>query len=591
MISFVRLFSLRPIALGLLLGLVAAAPASALRQGDRLQLGTAATADAALKPVSVPWQQADAGAIAVADTAAWQWLGLELLATTDNARVQPVRWFGEIVPLPVTHTGPYRYLDLAPLLARSTGQVVVNDDRTAQIQAPNPEAIATIRDLRFNRQAWGWRVVLELDRPTLWQQRFTRKQAAIALPAVLAPQANAAVAALTSAPEATEDGDRPALSVTTESTHTQLQLEIPTGLGLRATTLANPPRLVLDLRADALSDRAIQWRPGLRWQQRYLELEGDRFAITWLEIDAAEASRLRPFWAGEISGEAPEIPGLLPLRQMARPRRLAVAINGGFFNRNNKFPLGALRQNDRWLSSPILNRGIVAWGDRDGFWFGRGRFFEVFQTAAQRWPGIFLNSGYVQPGLARYTPAWGPTYTPASDGETIVTVGGNRILQRVAAGSSAIAIPRDGYAIAIRDAPQLATAFVPGTPIAIEQGTVPPELQQFPQALGAGPLLLQDGRLVLDAAAESFSTAFARQAAPRSAIARDRRGNLLLVAFGDRVGGKGPTLTETARLLQLLGATDALNLDGGSSASLYLGGELINRPPATGARVHNGLGF
>jgi exopolysaccharide biosynthesis protein len=40
-----------------------------------------------------------------------------------------------------------------------------------------------------------------------------------------------------------------------------------------------------------------------------------------------------------------------------------------------------------------------------------------------------------------------------------------------------------------------------------------------------------------------------------------------------------------------LGSTDALNLDGGSSASLYLGGRLINRSPATAARVNNGIGL
>jgi exopolysaccharide biosynthesis protein len=40
-----------------------------------------------------------------------------------------------------------------------------------------------------------------------------------------------------------------------------------------------------------------------------------------------------------------------------------------------------------------------------------------------------------------------------------------------------------------------------------------------------------------------------------------------------------------------LGSVDALNLDGGSSSSLYLGGRLINRHPRTAARVNNGLGL
>ena len=35
---------------------------------------------------------------------------------------------------------------------------------------------------------------------------------------------------------------------------------------------------------------------------------------------------------------------------------------------------------------------------------------------------------------------------------------------------------------------------------------------------------------------------------------------------------------------------DALNLDGGSSTTLYLGGQILDRPPSTAARVHNGIG-
>jgi len=40
-----------------------------------------------------------------------------------------------------------------------------------------------------------------------------------------------------------------------------------------------------------------------------------------------------------------------------------------------------------------------------------------------------------------------------------------------------------------------------------------------------------------------------------------------------------------------MGAVEALNLDGGSSTSLYLGGSLLDRPPSTAARVHNAIGI
>jgi exopolysaccharide biosynthesis protein len=37
------------------------------------------------------------------------------------------------------------------------------------------------------------------------------------------------------------------------------------------------------------------------------------------------------------------------------------------------------------------------------------------------------------------------------------------------------------------------------------------------------------------------------------------------------------------------GAVDALNLDGGSSSSLFLGGEILNRPITEIAPVHNAI--
>ncbi|MBD0302205.1 MAG: phosphodiester glycosidase family protein, partial [Tolypothrix sp. T3-bin4] len=68
-------------------------------------------------------------------------------------------------------------------------------------------------------------------------------------------------------------------------------------------------------------------------------------------------------------------------------------------------------------------------------------------------------------------------------------------------------------------------------------------------------------------------------------------GTILLVAAHNRLDGAGLTLTEIAQLLQQMGAVNALNLDGGSSTSLYLGGQILDRPQSSAARVHNGIGI
>jgi exopolysaccharide biosynthesis protein len=95
----------------------------------------------------------------------------------------------------------------------------------------------------------------------------------------------------------------------------------------------------------------------------------------------------------------------------------------------------------------------------------------------------------------------------------------------------------------------------------------------------------------LDAKAEGFSDAFRQQLAIRSVIGTTARGTLIVAAIHDRIGGRGPSLAETAQLMQQMGAIDALNFDGGSSTGLYLGGQLLDRSAYTAARVHNGFGL
>lgn len=105
--------------------------------------------------------------------------------------------------------------------------------------------------------------------------------------------------------------------------------------------------------------------------------------------------------------------------------------------------------------------------------------------------------------------------------------------------------------------------------------------------LQAGPLLVAGGRAAFvdgedqegfSAGAHQFDSDITAGRFPRAAlaIAGDR---LLAVACDGRAQrDAGMTLGELADALIALGATEALNLDGGGSASLVHGGRLRNRP-------------
>jgi hypothetical protein len=209
----------------------------------------------------------------------------------------------------------------------------------------------------------------------------------------------------------------------------------------------------------------------------------------------------------------------------------------------------------------------------------------------QTYPIQAINSGYVQAGMGIYTPAWGSTYRPITESETIVTVRNQQVVgQQSVTGDVPVSIPQDGYILALRSYNTAAQALSPGIAVAIQSDFLPNTLSPFPHIVGGGPLLIRNRGIVLDAAVEQFSAAFASQAAPRSAIGHTAQGDLLLVAVHNSPAGPGPTLAELAQIMAQLGSVEALNLDGGSSASLYLGGRLINRHPRTAARVNNGIG-
>ena len=103
--------------------------------------------------------------------------------------------------------------------------------------------------------------------------------------------------------------------------------------------------------------------------------------------------------------------------------------------------------------------------------------------------------------------------------------------------------------------------------------------------LQAGPLLLAGGERVADDDPEGFSSGAGQFDSditagryPRAALARSGDRIMAVACDGRADDEAGLTFTELAEALRALGATDAINLDGGGSTSLVCGGKLRNRP-------------
>ncbi len=539
----------------------------------------------------------------LSDGAVRQLFGVDLLSSSNPLR-QPVQWFSSVTKPEILAgllLGGYRYLDITDL-ARTAGWQIQADGNTLVITTPTAkinihQEQQTLGDAYGKPPSDHRHIIVDLDRPTPWQ---VTQESPVRTSQPSTEWTITLEGSVGSVRIVGSGGEKSPPSVSevriqkieVVKNQTIIHLSVTAGLFPQVSTLPDPYRLIINVLPDVMVQRDIAWAPGLRWRQQYVNLGQERFPVVWLEVNPRTFGiKLKPIWT-----QPDTLVGTAPLIQTAQRYLAVAAINGGFFNRNNQLPLGAIRRDGQWLSSPILNRGAIAWNDSGQFYMGRLTLLEtLIGTNNVQLPISVLNSGYVQNGIARYTPVWGATYTPLSDNEIILVVQKNQITDQLPGGKAsqtAIPIPRDGYLLILRSQAISSVSKLPvGSFVNIISSTSPANFSRYPYIVGAGPLLLQNRQIVLDAKAEQFSNAFIAQKAIRSGICTTATGTLMIAAVHNRVGGAGPTLAEHAQLMKLLGCMNALNLDGGSSTSLYLGGQILDRSPSTAARVHNGIGI
>lgn len=265
---------------------------------------------------------------------------------------------------------------------------------------------------------------------------------------------------------------------------------------------------------------------------------------------------------------------------LAATRHEALAAINGTFYSHAGLPLGLIVINGRLLSAPLPRRTVFAVDTTGRAWIGTVEFSGRLVTdSGLEIPISAINRPPRWGGVALYTPEFGPMTFP----QTLVALVRHDRVAGFSRGRPVI--PADGYAIAAAQAHQdLLLRLWRGQRVVLDLKLSPPGIEH---ALQGGPRLVRGGQVSIPYDWEGFSGGFYRIRTARSAVGITAAGKILFVTVDGRRGraGTGVNLPELAALMARLGAREAMNLDGGGSATLVVGGRVVSALPRGGERT------
>lgn len=266
-----------------------------------------------------------------------------------------------------------------------------------------------------------------------------------------------------------------------------------------------------------------------------------------------------------------------------------VAVNGGYFAYDGG-PVGPLRVQGEWLRLPWKNRttlGLKA--------DGTVKIAPLAALATVEFPeGLNLPvqnlNGKPAPGTLAVLTSHFPVYK-LRQGENALLIeapqNGKRSVPRVITSGTITmahrALALVGSSTAMRSLNGLLKNKPAGlNPIRLQVTLTPLEWEQYPDILGAGPLLVRDGAIKTTEREGEFKPDVLKRG-PRTALGVASNGDfILLVADGRQFPFEGLTIPQLAEDIKSAGAVDALSLDGGNSATLVVNGQVVNNPSAGG---------
>jgi exopolysaccharide biosynthesis protein len=289
----------------------------------------------------------------------------------------------------------------------------------------------------------------------------------------------------------------------------------------------------------------------------------------------------------------------------ARHKAIA-AVNAGFFNVKNGEPAGLLKVGGELVSDTVLTRGVVAIhsppGARQQFFFdqvsARVHAHFLADTKPVSVPIDGVDTIRERGKLMLYTPAYHPDTDTAANGIEWVLSGNPLKVVAIRRDAGKTPIPRDGAVLSYGgldplsaiDWLMLDSEVTFKTTWKILNGTPDARFDEAREIVNGAGLLVRDGTPMSGwLASENLQPAtFTDVRHPRTMIGIDRQGRVWLVAIDGRQPAHsiGMTFADLQALCKRLDLVNALNLDGGGSTTMVVGGVVVNKPSdAAGPRA------
>ncbi|MGW0484436.1 phosphodiester glycosidase family protein [Nonomuraea sp. NPDC003214] len=327
---------------------------------------------------------------------------------------------------------------------------------------------------------------------------------------------------------------------------------------------------------------------GLKVKTDYLGDDGLKTTGPWnVKVVMIDARTFRGSYAASLGTSVAKRE---TVSAMAKAQGAIAAINGGFFNIHTAKelrgePVGASVVAGRLLSEAVPGRSAVVLRGRTARITELKSAVTAVSQDGARAPVAGVNRAAATDELVLYTEEYGAK-TPANGGADVVLDAAGKV---VGVRASGYAVPKGGRVLhgSGAAADWLAEHAVEGGTVQVltkltdlrtgKTIKLTPDLHVVAGGVG----LVRNGRTKIMAKRDGHdSVNMILRRHPRTLLGTTRNGSLILATIDGRKPGitVGASFTEAAQLMRWLGATQAINLDGGGSTAMVVGKKVVNQP-------------